>query len=161
MVDEYRAGLNFDLCDCRHGHLSAALRMSVDGLQGVDGAVGIRIRFHDDAVLIRLRKYGGNYALAKSVVQGVVNRAHTDPQARGAVAVDGNVGRESVVFLIADDIGELRDLAQCRYEFWSPSRQGSRIRAFQRELVLRAADGVIESQILNRLHVQRDARDAR
>ena len=35
------------------------------------------------------------------------------------------------------------------------------VRALQGELVLRAADRVVERQILHRLHVQRDARDVR
>jgi hypothetical protein len=75
----------------------------------VDGAVGIGIRLHDDAVLIRLRENGRNDSLAEGIVQRVVDGAHADPEARGAVAVDGDVGREPVVFLIADDVGELRN----------------------------------------------------
>ena len=52
-------------------------------------------------------------------------------------------------------------LAQRRHEFWRPSRQGRRVGAFQGELVLRAADRVVEGQVLNGLHVQRDAADIR
>ena len=52
-------------------------------------------------------------------------------------------------------------LTQARDELGRPGRERDRIRALERELVLRAADGVVESQVLHRLHVQRDARRCR
>ena len=65
------------------------------------------IGLEDDPVLIRLREDGRDDPLAEGVVQRVVDRAHADAEARGAVAVDGDVGGEAVVLLIADHIGEL------------------------------------------------------
>src|ERR1700721_2484645 len=94
IIDGDRAGLHFDFGDGRQRHLAPARRRHVDGLQGIDRTVGGRIRLHDDAVLIRLGKYRGNDALAKSIIKGIVDRSHAYSQARGAVAVDVNVGRE-------------------------------------------------------------------
>ncbi len=112
MIDEQRPGFHIDLGDRRQRHLAAARRRHVDRLQGIDGSVGGRIRLQDDAILIRLGEDGGDDALAEGIVQRVVDRADADAEARRAVAVDGDVGRESVVLLIADHVGELGLLAQ-------------------------------------------------
>ena len=82
-----------------------------------------------------------------------------DAETRRAVAVDGDVGGETVVFLIADHIRELGLLAKRREQLRRPCGQRRRVGAFQGELILRAADGVVESQVLHGLHVQRDAGD--
>ena len=65
-----------------------------------------RVRLQDDAILVRLSEDGGDDALTERIVQRVVDGADADAEARGAVAVDGDVGGKSVVFLIADDVGE-------------------------------------------------------
>ncbi len=82
--------------------------------------VGGRIRFHDDAVLIRLREDGGYDSLAEGVVKRVVDGTHADAETRRAVAVDGDVGRKPVIFLVADDVGKLRLLTERCQQLGSP-----------------------------------------
>ncbi len=159
MIDEQRPGLHVHFGDRRQRHLAAARRRHVDRRQRVDGSIRLRIGLHDDAILIRLREDGGDDPLAECIVQRVVDRPHADAEPRGAVAVDGDVGRKSVVFLIADHVRELGLLAQRRQQLGRPGRQCRVVGALERELVLGAADRVVQCEILNGLHVQRDARD--
>src|SRR6266849_5886124 len=159
VIDEKRPRFHIHFGDRRQRYLTAGRRRHVDGRERVHGSVVGRIRFHDDAILIRLSEDRGHDALAEGVVQRVVDRTHADAEARRAVAVDGDVGRKSVIFLVADDVGELGLLTKRRQQLGSPRGQYRGVRAFQGELVLGAAHGVVEGKILHRLHVQRDARD--
>ncbi len=80
--------------------------------------------------------------------------------ARGR-AVEVDVGLQAAVLEIAGDIGELRHLLQPVGELVNPLAQFVRIDRLDRELVLRAADAVLDRQVLHRLHEQRDAIDLR
>ena len=122
MIDEQRPRLHIDLGDRRQRHLAAGGRRHVDGGQRIDGPVRRRIRLENDAILIRLSENRGDDSLAESIVQRVVDRADADAETRRAVAVDGDVGRKPVVFLIADDVRELGLLAQRRQQLRRPGR---------------------------------------
>ena len=67
-------------------------------------AVGLQ----DHAVLVRLREDGRDDALAEGVVERVVDGRRRDAEARGGVAVDGEVGDEPLVLLVARHVRELR-----------------------------------------------------
>ncbi len=125
VIDEQRPGLDVDLGDRRQRHLAAGRRRHVDGGERVHGLVGGRIRLHDHAVLIRLGEDRRHDALAEGIVQRVVDGAHADAEARRAVAVDGDVGRKPVVFLVADDVRELGLLAKRCQQLGRPGGQAA------------------------------------
>src|SRR5437016_13585356 len=108
MIDEQRTRLHTDPGDRRQRHLSAGGGGYVQGRERVDRAVRRRIRFENDAVLIRLREDRGDDSLPECVVERIVYGAHADAEPRGAVAVVRDGGGTSIVLLVADDVGELR-----------------------------------------------------
>ena len=98
--------------------------------------------------------------LAERVVQRVVDRGRRDAEAAGGRAVDVDVRLQAAVLQVAGDVGELRQLPQPVDQLRHPRRRARRRSASStRELILRAADAVLDRQVLHRLHVQRDAVD--
>jgi hypothetical protein len=53
-------------------------------------------------------------ALAKSVVERVVDLGDGDAEPRRGIAVDGDVGLEPLVLLVGVDLGDLRNRLQFR-----------------------------------------------
>ena len=72
---------------------------------------------HDHVVLVELREDGGDLALAEGIVERVVDVGHGDAEARCGVAIDDQVGAETLVLQVAGDIGDGLLLAQ----FLAPS----------------------------------------
>ena len=122
----------------------------------------LRLHFENDVILIQLREHGGDLALAKSVVQRVVDHLRRDSESRRGVAIDHQPGLQPAILLIAGDIAQFRQ----RFEA-SPRICGAQrvkfvgVRIFQAVLILRPAHTVFDSEILHRLHEQRDAFDLR
>ena len=109
-----------------------------------------------------LREDRRDQALAEGVVERVVDRGRRDAETAGGRAVELDVGLQAAVLQVARDVGELRRLPQPVRESCASSRElSSRIDGFDRELILRAADAVLDGQVLHRLHVERDAVDRR
>ena len=64
---------------------------------------------------------------------------------------------QALVLHIAGDVGELGMLAQLVDQLVRPGRQLVGVGALQRVLILRAAHDVVDGEVLQRLHVERDA----
>ena len=82
------------------------------------------------------------------------------PSRLAVVAIDLDVRLQPVVLQVARDVGELAAAARSRStSLGAHSASSSMSRILERELILRAADAVLDRQVLHRLHVQRDAGD--
>ncbi len=112
-------------------------------------------------VLIHLRVEGIDLPLPEGVVQGVVDRRRRDAHARRRCSVDGQRGRQPVRLLIRHYIRHLRKRLEFREHIVDHSVQLSRVRVFERVLILGATDTIIDCQILHRPHVEPDALDLR
>ena len=119
-----------------------------------------RVGFEDHAVLVRLGEDRRDDALAKRIVECVVDGRRRNAETPGGGAVDQHIGRQSIFGVAGSDILDLRDLLQSLQQPRHPDREFVRIGILQRELVLTAADRGVDRQILHRLHVQRNAGDA-
>ena len=108
--------------------------------------------------MVRLREDGGDQALAERVVQGVVNRRDADTQTPGGIAVDHDIGLQALVLIVAHHIGQLRYLAQPFGQARRPQAECLGVGVLQGELVLGAADAVVNRQVLRRLEIERDLR---
>ena len=122
--------------------------------------LGLHLQHH--AVLVRLREDGRDQALAERVVERVVDRRRRDAEPARGLAVDlddrpagrGPAGRSR----------RRRAAAAARSRSTSRGtqrRSSSGSASSTRELVLRAADAVLDGEVLHRLHVERDARHLR
>ncbi len=117
--------------------------------------------FQHHPVLAGLGKDGRDLALPIGVVQGIGYRFHAYAQARRRIAVDCYARLPTLHLQIAGDITQCRRLAQGLQQLWCPAFQRFQIRRGQGELVLVAADAVLDAQLLHRLQVQGDARNLR
>ncbi len=122
-------------------------------------ALESRVGFQDHVVLVHLGIHRVDLTLPESVVQRVVYRRRRDPEARGRRPVDGQGGGNTVQLLVRDDVGELGQSFQFRQQIVHDRIELVLVRVFQGVLILRAADAVIDGQVLNGLHVKLDARD--
>ena len=134
---------------------------NINALQRIGIGAEIGINFEHDVVLVQLRKHDRDQPLPEGVVQGVVDRAGGDAQSRCGVAVDHQIGLRRLVLLVGGHVAQFRQRLQLGHQLSRPRRQFFGVGVFQAELVLRPADAVFHRQVLHRLHVQRDAFDAR
>src|SRR4029450_1079348 len=88
--------------------LSAHGRAQVNMLQILQIILELRFDFQDNTILIRLCKYGRNLALAKGIVQHIVNRLHADAEAGRRITVDDNARLQAQVLVVTGNIPELR-----------------------------------------------------
>ena len=117
----------------------------------------MRTHFQHDVILVQLRKHSGDLPLPKSVVERIVDGLRQDAQSRSRVAIDDQVRLQSVVLLVAGHVAQLRHGLELLQKLLRPGGQFSGIGVFHRILVLGAADAAFHSQVLHRLHVERDA----
>src|ERR1700737_5004338 len=116
----------------------------------------LRIDFHHHVILIELRENGGDLALAKRVVKGVINVGGQNSQARGSVAVNGERSQEPLVHLVRGYIAQFGKAFQLINEAWHPISQLFSVDIFETVLKLRAADAVFNGEVLDGLHEQRN-----
>ena len=107
--------------------------------------------FHDHVVLVGGAVNSRHLALAKGVVQGLVNRRHADPEPRRCVAVDRHIGRKAVVLLVGIEVFELRQFMQRRQHLGHPHVEAALVVGSQRVLVLRGALAPAHGDVLHRL----------
>ena len=154
----------FHMDDGRKRNLAVGGRgvgRQIDRVQPLDRFLHRGLALHDDAILVRLGVDRRDDALAEQVVEDVVHRRRRDAEARGGLAVDGDVERRALLLHVAADVRQLRRLAQAVGQLRRPFREQSRIGAFQHEFILRAGDAGVDRQVLRRLHVELDALDMR
>ncbi len=153
--------LSTDLGDRRQPdllrRLSGDRRRHVDAVERRQSALEFRLHLEHDAVLIRLREDRRHQALAERVVQRVVDRGGCDAQSAGRRPVELDVSLQPAILVIAGHVGQLRHLLQPLEDLGNPLGQVRRIHGLEGELVLRAADAVLDRQVLHRLHVERNA----
>ena len=113
----------------------------------------------DDVVLVQLRVHRADLPLTEGVVERVVDRRRRDTEARRGDAVDDQRDGPTTRLLIRRDVLELRQRLQLVDELRRPRVQFAGIGILERVLVLRTADAIVDRNRLDRLHVERDARD--
>ena len=118
------------------------------------------LHLEHDAVLVELREDRRDLPLAEGVVERVVDRCGVTPSRDAVSRSIVDVRLQPAVLLVAGDVGELRQRAQ-RVDAAAAThvRKLGRVGVLERVLVLRAADAVLDGQVLHRLHVERDAVD--
>ena len=77
-------------------------------LQILQMVLELRFDFQYDTILVRLREHGRNLALAKGVIQHIVDRLHADAEAGCRIAVDDHARLQAQVLVVAGNITELR-----------------------------------------------------
>ena len=128
-------------------------------LQILQTALELRFDFQHDPILVRLREDRRDLALAKGVIQRIVDRLRADAEARRRIAVDDQARLQAQILVVAGDIAELRQCLQLLHKARRPEAQLLRIGIFEAVLILRAADAVLDGQVLHRLHEERNALD--
>ena len=109
--------------------------------------------------MVRLGEDRRDDALAERIVKRVVDSRRRDAETRRGGAVDPNIGRKAVLGVVAGDVLELRQLLQALEQFRNPGRELVGIGVLEYKLILGAADRRVDGQILDRLHIERDAGD--
>ena len=142
-----------NLTTCRGG------RWQVDRRQGVETLMILLVDFQNDPILVRLREDRRDDALSEGIVKRIVHRRRRDAEARCGRPVDFDVCCQSVILMIARDIGDLGDLAQSGNEARNPFGKFRQVRILEHELVLGRADIRVDGQVLDRRHKNRNARD--
>ena len=121
-------------------------------LQILQAVLELRLDFQHDTILVRLREDGRDLALAKGIIQRIVDGLRADAEARRRIAVDDQERLQAQVLVVAGHITELRQRLQLLHKARRPEAQLLRIGIFEAVLILRAADAVLDGQVLHRLH---------
>ncbi len=103
-------------------------------------------------VLIQLRVHGGDLALAKGIIERIVEHRGVDAEACRCITVDGQRGFEAAVLLITVDVSQYRQRAHFAQDAGGPFIELADVIALQGELVLRTAQASSHPQILEGLH---------
>ena len=156
VVDDQPRVALLDARDARERHLLAVARGDVDLSQRLRPDLVARRGLEHHAILVRLRVDRRNQPLPERVVQRVVDGrdAHAEPARR--IAIDGEEGLQPAILQVAGDVGQRRDLLQPIDQLRHPLAQAIRVRILEDELELRAADPILDRQVLHGLEVERD-----
>jgi len=119
----------------------------------------LRIDFHDHVILVELGKDCGDLALAKGIVERVVNVGRKNAEARSGVAVDGERSEQALVQLVAGDVAEFGERFQLVDEARSPVSELLGIKRLRGCTGIACADAVFNGQVLDRLEEERDTVD--
>ena len=157
VVDGQRGLGRFKVAEGRQRHLRAGGGFHIDAGERTQVLAKLRINLQHHVILVELGKHGGDLALAKSVIERIVNGLRQDSKTRGRIAVNHQVGLQPVVLLIAGYVAQLRKRLQTRHDARGPVIQLVSVSIFQRVLELGAAHAVFYCEVLHRLHVERDA----
>ena len=142
-------------------HLVAVRGRHVDvGERGRVLAV-LRLELEDDVVLVQLREDRRHLPLAEGAVERVVHRLRGDAEARGRVAIDRQIRAKAAVLLVRRDVLQLRRVAQRFEELPAPEIELRHVGVLEAVLILRAADPILDREVLHRLHVERDPGEVR
>src|SRR4051812_31517073 len=157
MVDGKRRARASERSKGAQRNIGSVRRMHIDVFERIWSTLKVRPDLKHNVILVQLREHGGDLSLAEGVVEGVVDRLRLYAQARGGVTVDVESSLQTAALLVTSNVAELRDLPELVHQLRGERVQLVQVRVFQRVLVLRAADAVLNRQVLNRLHVERDA----
>src|SRR3954468_19188960 len=112
-------------------------------------------------VLIRLRVERVDQALTVRIIEGIVDSGRGNAEAGRGRAIDIQVQCTSAGLLIGGDVFQVGQLLQLRDELIAPLIQFVEDGVFQRVLVLGSGYAIVDSDVLNRLHVEVNAGDIR
>ena len=110
-------------------------------------------------IAVELREILRHLALAKGVVQRVVDQLRLDAVARGGVAVDLQLQRGALGLLVGRDVAQLGQRLHLRQDLWRPFVQFGQIGVLQRELELGSRRPAAEPHVLRGLHIEPGALD--
>src|SRR5882757_7129817 len=97
--------------------------MDVDIFEGVRRLLELRVGFQNYVVLIQLGVDRGDLTLAEGVIQSVVDVGGENAEARGGVAVDGEIYEQTAIELIAGDVEKLGFCLEAVDEAGNPVRE--------------------------------------
>ena len=126
--------------------------MNVEVVQHVGVELKMGLALEHDVILIHLRIHRVNLPLAKGVIQRVVDGRGRDAESRGRDPIDDQRYCESSGLLVGGNVLQFRQLLQTGDEAVGPVVQFIRVGVFERVLVLGAADAIVDSNVLHRLH---------
>ena len=112
-------------------------------------------------VLVELGEDGGDLALAEGVVERVVDGRTCAMPRREAVSrsMTSSVSRPLILLSLATSVSVGSACATRSTSWWVQVVELGRVGVFKRVLVLRAADAIVDGEVLQRLQVERDAVD--
>src|SRR5215831_742199 len=137
--------------------LAAGRRADVNILESGGMALKIGQGLEHYVVLVELGEERRDLALAESVVERVVNGLRRDTETGSGLTVNDQRSNRSAGLLIGGDIAKLWQSFQPVDQPRRPGVQLGGVGILKRILELRAAGAILDSQILNRLHVESDA----
>ena len=112
-----------DFGDGAKRHNPAVAAGQTDGVHCRQPWRGVGVMFQHDAILIRLGVDGRNQALAKGVIQGVIDIRHADAKTAGAVAVNVYIRHQTFVLPVAADVRKLRKLLEFFHQLRHPGAE--------------------------------------
>ena len=136
-------------------HRTALRIVYIDLLQELGVLPKARRRFHHHVILIERRVHGGDLALAKRVIQHVVDELGGNPKARGGVAIVLNHGLQAAILLIGIDVGDQAEVPQGRKHGLAIFSQILDVIAAHGELIKRCAVASAYAHVLVGLHIVR------
>src|SRR5262249_34472291 len=105
-------------------------------------------------VLIQLRIHGGDLALAKGIVERIVDGRGADTEAGGSGTINDQGGFEAAVLLIGEEVRQEWERAHLGQDARCPFIEFADVIALQGILVLRGAQATSDTQILVDLHAE-------
>src|ERR1700752_415832 len=143
--------------ECAERHRATTRRLNVNVLQLTWMLLKVWQGLENNVILIGLCKERRDLTLAERVVKCLVDDLRRDAQSRRRDAINDKGSLCSHRLLIGRNVLELRQRLQPVHEAGGPSVQLVLVRIFQTVLVLRSTDAILDSQILNWLHVKSDS----
>ncbi len=154
VVDLQRPGLHAHRGEGRERDRPARAGLHVDVVQALGGPHHGGVGFQDHPVLAGLGEDGRDDPLSEGVIKGLVDGLGGDAEARGGVPVHVYIGREALALDVGGDVAQLLEGRQPRDDLPGPAVHRSLVGALQRELVLGAACGGVDGQVLDRHDVE-------
>ena len=112
-------------------------------------------------ILVQRLVHDGHLALAKGIVQGIVDVAGVHAQPRRGVPVNDYSGFQALVLLVGVDVAQFGQRAQLLQKKRRPVIQVIQVLALQRVLKLRLAHASADGEVLGRLHEESRTRHHR
>src|SRR6267143_2011487 len=106
MIEREGGGAGVETREGAERDLRAVGRLYVNVFQRIGILLELRIDFQNDVILVELSEDRGDLALAKGIVERVVNVGGKNAEARSGVAVDGDGSEETLVQLVAGDVAK-------------------------------------------------------
>ena len=134
-------------------YLLAARRVHVDTLERIRARLESRIDLEDDVILIERGEHRRDDALAKSIVERIVDRRRQNPETRGNLSIDRHIKAGTGVLLIGSDVGNSGQIPQLLKKNGRPVIEFVLVRVGQGVLILGLRQSRADGDVLRRLHV--------